>query len=1028
MSNKFDRAYVMYSTDNYIETIKSSIKSIRQFSKHPILVYLLNSNKSIEIDNVITIPWKTYFDVDLNSLNINHNGDNHYIDRSNINIYKILIERPKIVSDALKNYAKTVVYVDSDSIATPRIDNIFNLYHENCEYPHFVEGVYDWLYFNGNGGPPENGNYNNTLEQPLCELLNVNQSNRIKYRQTGYFISGQNSINFLDEWYWNCLNPKIVNNHTLYAPFHEETIVNVLLWKHNYSDGLPYLYVNASIDKLEFIYDNLNYDMTKKEISSFFVLPPKKDDILFFHGEKRSHIMDKMLNEIKKYESYDEKKLKILYLAPHLSTGGMPSFLLKRIEGLIKYQPNADIFVVEYSNYSDIYTVHRNKIINLIPNNRFWSLGPFGSDTESKMKLMDIIKHYNIDIVHVDEILEGFDSFNKVPDELIDALYSKHRTWRVVETCHNIWFDPRTSKKYSPDGYSFCTEYHKLKTFSSEISPNSVIQYPFENKIPDDYDKLISKRLLNFNENKINILNVGLWTSGKNQEEIIKIARIMETTNPEYHFHLVGNLAPNFEEYWSRLIHNLPSNVTVWNERSDVSVFMKACDVFLFTSTWECNPIVLKEAVSHGLNIFSRNLPQYLDTYTPYITEIDDNIYDTIHKIINVSKPYTIPENELYEFSINHINFYNKLKNLPPIVQPTPNPNVTISQNFVIQPYLELHGVYNNSYLVQFYDENDTLHYENTLTSNSWVKLNREYYTKWRTKVWENNTLIYDKKLDYKDKRVYIAFDSSSLGDTIAWIPYCLEFKKTHTCHVIVSTFWNHLFDEVYPELEFIKPGDTAYNIHGMYKIGWFNDSNKEPVLPNTIPLQKTICNILGLDYKEIKPKINPFTGNNPYNQKYITISTSSTAGCKLWDNTYWMLLCSELKMLGYKVIDVSKEPEPIPGVDTLSSPSIANTINVINHSEFFIGLSSGLSWLSWALDKHVVMISNFTEKNHEFTSNCTRIINESVCHGCWNKFKFDKSDWYWCPIHKNTEKQFECHKSITPNMVINQIKTLIHE
>ena len=102
--------------------------------------------------------------------------------------------------------------------------------------------------------------------------------------------------------------------------------------------------------------------------------------------------------------------------------------------------------------------------------------------------------------------------------------------------------------------------------------------------------------------------------------------------------------------------------------------------------------------------------------------------------------------------------------------------------------------------------------------------------------------------------------------------------------------------------------------------------------------------------------------------------------------------------------------------------------MNYIHHSEFFIGLSSGLSWLSWALGKHVVMISNFTKSDHEFTSNCTRIINDSVCNGCWNKseFRFNRGDWNWCPEHKGTPRQFECHKSITSEMVIKQIQHLL--
>ena len=38
------------------------------------------------------------------------------------------------------------------------------------------------------------------------------------------------------------------------------------------------------------------------------------------------------------------EKIKLLYLTPHLSTGGMPQFVLKRIESLQKYKDKLDIF------------------------------------------------------------------------------------------------------------------------------------------------------------------------------------------------------------------------------------------------------------------------------------------------------------------------------------------------------------------------------------------------------------------------------------------------------------------------------------------------------------------------------------------------------------------------------------------------------------------------------------------------------------------------------------------------------------
>ena len=125
---------------------------------------------------------------------------------------------------------------------------------------------------------------------------------------------------------------------------------------------------------------------------------------------------------------------------------------------------------------------------------------------------------------------------------------------------------------------------------------------------------------------------------------------------------------------------------------------------------------------------------------------------------------------------------------------------------------------------------------------------------------------------------------------------------------------------------------------------------------------------------------------------------------------------------------NVSKERNPFDNCTQIEDVSMDNTVNMIANSRFFIGLSSGLSWLAWAIGTKVVMISNFTEADHEFQSNCIRITDTNLCHGCWNNpnFKFDKGDWDWCPVHKNTPKQFECHRGIPAEKVIKEIKNII--
>jgi len=360
----------------------------------------------------------------------------------------------------------------------------------------------------------------------------------------------------------------------------------------------------------------------------------------------------------------------------------------------------------------------------------------------------------------------------------------------------------------------------------------------------------------------------------------------------------------------------------------------------------------------------------------------------------------------------------------------TPYPEIKVNWNHINGFSIDMSSDTNDTFLIQIFDNDDTIIYESEISNGMFCKLYREYYNGIKYKIFKGDDLIKEETINFKNKRVFISFESSSLGDTISWIPYCEEFRKKHECEVIVSTFLNFLFKDSYPNLTFVERGTIVRDIHAMFTIGWFYNGKKEPEYPPAVPLQKAATNILGLDFKEVKSDVYFEPKSRPYDEKYICIATDSTAGCKLWNNpTGWDELVEYLINKGYSIVNISKEAKKMKGVHNLKDDSLDNTMNTIYHSEFVIGLSSGLSWLSWGLGKHVVMISNFTESDHEFTTNCTRITNPSVCNGCWNNpmFKFDKGDWFWCPEHKGTDRQFECHKSITSEMVINQIQHLIN-
>ena len=295
--SKEKKGYVMYTNKKYFEITKKCVKSIRTFSKIPIYVYLLGFKESIDIENVHTINWEC--ELKESSDMYMEKGSNFFINRSNSEIYQLLIQRPLIVKDVLEKYVNTAAYIDSDSIASRWCDNIFNYYNKNLNYPFFVEGVYDYLFLNGRGGAETKENLTTTLEHPSCELFSVNQKIRERYRQTGYFVAGQNTISFLKEWYEMCTHPEVLKNNEWFAPYHEETIANVLLWKKEILEGLPCIYSNGTLETIDKIFNDIGFNGFNQLFDNWLRIPTSKENLLFIHGEKNLETMDKMIEKFK---------------------------------------------------------------------------------------------------------------------------------------------------------------------------------------------------------------------------------------------------------------------------------------------------------------------------------------------------------------------------------------------------------------------------------------------------------------------------------------------------------------------------------------------------------------------------------------------------------------------------------------------------------------------------------------------------------------------------------------------------------
>jgi len=309
---------------------------------------------------------------------------------------------------------------------------------------------------------------------------------------------------------------------------------------------------------------------------------------------------------------------KILFIVPHLSTGGMPQFVLKQIE---IYKNKYDIYLVEWDNITGgVFVVQRNKIMELLLD-RFYTLN------HDKSNIFDIIEKINPNIIHFHEVPETFIDKSK-----LEIIYSDEREYFIVVTTHSSSTNPSTFN-YIADRYILVSEWSRdvfVNHLGDDVSCE-IWEYPIEIK---QYDKGISKIEMGWDLNKTHVLNVGLFTRGKNQGELFELARIL---GDNFIFHFVGNQAINFEEYWGPLMKDIPNNCIIHGERKDVDRFYKAADIFYFASNYELSPLAIKEALGYQLPTFIKKLNTYKNMYDGKVIYIVDDQIKNKNKLIEVS-------------------------------------------------------------------------------------------------------------------------------------------------------------------------------------------------------------------------------------------------------------------------------------------------------------------------------------------------------------------------------------------------------
>jgi len=456
------------------------------------------------------------------------------------------------------------------------------------------------------------------------------------YDKNGYtFIdilkegSGANKISTVD-----------ANDKNAYQGCHKEKVKTQTFksfLKNNKIEKIDFLKVDCEGGEI-FIFVDENKDFFKNKVHKIAMEyhNEQKDDIIAYLKCLNYEVFEKPVynNETiigmiyAKNKSFNKQPI-TLFLAPHLSTGGSPAYLKWLIEENIKN--NVKPIVIEYCNYGS-YEVQKKQIVDLVGKDNFHTFGNhWDSDLEYKIKSLELIKlidSINPSVIHLNEISEAF-SLKNITQSLFDYLYSKNRSFKIVETSHTSEFD-FGNKKYLPDRFDFCTPYHLEKTNHLNVEKN-IVEMTIPNKLRPNRSEKLKK--LGLSENYFHVLNVGLFTKDKNQKYLFELAERLQ--DKKIMFHFVGNTCYYNDCGITDAQKHLKNNI-LWEERDDVDSFMSCMDLFAFPSLKELNPISIKEALSWNMPCYINRLETYGAKYDnhPLINYIEnDNLFNLLNNI-----------------------------------------------------------------------------------------------------------------------------------------------------------------------------------------------------------------------------------------------------------------------------------------------------------------------------------------------------------------------------------------------------------
>ncbi len=295
--------FVVYSDKKYVKEAEKLFYFLEKHSCHQVIYVTLDFYYKPPFANVIPVTYNTNVSVD-STIEYGRN-------------LPFLFVKPAICQFVLSLFEEAnFCYLDSDIIPLKNIDSIFNKFDFLENYPLFALHSWDYLIWNNMG-------VDKNHEKNLFDYLGYDSALRHdgRYIQTCLFLFNEKCQLFLKKWVEVCNDEYITKKYKKYAPAHDESIANVLLWGNKYYKDLGTIHIDIPLSKgkcqdlTEFFNLIKNHDhqhagnhahrgrpQDQFYYDEFTRIPSKSnfDDIKCLHGklnEKNMNLVQQYFNE-----------------------------------------------------------------------------------------------------------------------------------------------------------------------------------------------------------------------------------------------------------------------------------------------------------------------------------------------------------------------------------------------------------------------------------------------------------------------------------------------------------------------------------------------------------------------------------------------------------------------------------------------------------------------------------------------------------------------------------------------------------